>query len=802
LNGLFAEALNKGEVERFRNDQEGMHHMDRIGGSFPRKDGLDKVSGAAKYTGDYTTSGILHVKIVMSPYAHAKIKSIDLSKAWEEAGVRAIITGHDFPFQVGEPIADRPPIAIDKVRYHGEPVALIVADHLHEAIRAAERVIVDYEILPAVNSPSDAIKENVPLVHEKLAEYKITEKGAVFPEPSTNIANRTKIRKGDIQKGWKESEVVVEGSISFPQSDHAAMETRCTMAEILPSGQVNIYSSSQSPFLIKKMIHTYFKIALEKVVVHTPLVGGAFGGKTPVQLEYLAFLASKAIGGRMVKLLNTREEDLIMSPVHIGLDAKVKLGCTKEGRLKAAEISYLFDGGAYADRAVIISKAAAVDCTGPYHIENVHCDSLCLYTNHPYAVAWRGFGHSELTFAMERAMDLLAGKLGMDPLKLRMINAIKPGHTTPTQTLLNANNLGDISQCLERLKEVIKWEEGQRKEIGDHKVIAKGVSCFWKTSNTSLNAGSGAILTFNADGSINLICGVVEIGQGTKTGLAQILAERMKMDVEQIHVMMEVDTQVSPEHWKTVASLGMFMAGRAVLSAAEDAIRQLKSVASQVLRTTPEDVEVGEGRVFLIHKPGVGIAISKVAMGYTYPGGNTIGSQVIGRGSYVLRHLTNLDPDTGKGNPGPEWTVGAQAVEVEMDTKEFTYKIRKAATVLDAGKVIHRKLAEGQMMGGMSLGLSFASRESFLFHSNGTIQNTQLRNYKIIRFGENPTYFVDFVETPNQEAPYGLRGIGEYGVIGMPAALANSLSLAARVNLNQLPLTPELIWKTKQGGAT
>jgi CO/xanthine dehydrogenase Mo-binding subunit len=773
--------------------------MDRIGGSFPRKDGIEKVTGTAIYTGDYAVSGMLHVKMVTSPYAHAKIKSIDTSKAELVPGVRAIITGQYFPFLVGEPISDRPPIAIDKVRYHGEPVALVVADQLHIAKSAAELVRVDYDILPVVNSPTDAIKSNAPLVHEKLREYKILE-GQVFPEPHTNVANRSKIRKGDMKKGWEESEVIVEGSISFPQSDHAAMETRCAIAEILPSGIVNIYSSSQSPFLIKKMIHTYFKIDLGQVIVHTPLVGGAFGGKTPVQLEYLAYLASKAAGGRMVKLTNTREEDLITSPVHIGLEAKVKLGCTKKGKIKAAEIHYLFDGGAYADRAVIISLAAATDCTGPYHINNVWCDSLCLYTNHPYAVSWRGFGHSELTFAIERTIDLLANKLNMDPLELRMINAIKPGHTTPTQTLLNPSNIGDLSKCIVKVKELIRWEEGQRKEVGDHKIVAKGIGCFWKTSNTPTNVGSGATINFNPDGSVNLICGVVEIGQGTKTGLAQILAEKLKMNMDQIHVMMDVNTQVSPEHWKTVASLGMFMAGRAVLAAAEDAIRELKATASIELRTPIEDLEVGEGKVFIKDSPYIGIEIPKIAMGYTYPNGNTIGGQVMGHGSYTLRHLTKRDPETGKGIPGPEWTVGAQAVEVELDTRDFTYKILKAASVIDAGRVINRKLAEGQMMGGMSLGLSFASRESFLFNSNGTIQNPQLRTYKIIRFGENPEYLVDFVETPNIEAAYGLRGIGEHGVIGMPAALSNSLSLAAQVNLNQLPLTPEFIWKTKGGG--
>ncbi|WML37481.1 xanthine dehydrogenase family protein molybdopterin-binding subunit [Clostridium sp. OS1-26] len=775
-----------------------MHNLNVIGKSVPRKESLDKVTGAARYTDDYDIPGLLHARMVTSPYAHAKIKSIEYVNALKASGVRAVLTGQYFPQLIGSTIVDRPPIAIDKVRYNGEPVAVVVADNEAEAEKAAQLIKVEYEALPVVNSPREAIRKDAPLVHEKLGQYMIIDEA--FPEANTNIASRTKIRKGDIKKGWAKSEVTVEASFSFPPSDHAAMETRSVRAEILPDGKVIIYSASQAPFVIKKLISYFFKVDPGKVIVNVPLVGGAYGGKTAVQLEFIAYLCSKAAGGRQVKLTNTREEDLITSPVHIGLDAKIKLGCTKAGKLTAAEITYLFDGGAYSDRAVIISRAAGVDCTGPYSIENVWCDSLCLYTNHPYASAFRGFGHPELTFPIERTMDILANKLGMDPLELRLRNAIIPGDTSPTQTLLNKSNLGNLLKCIQRLTELIHWEEGKLVETKDGKVRAKGISCFWKNSNTALNAGGGAILTFNPDGSINLICGAVELGQGTKTALAQILAEKMKMDVDQIHVVMEVNTQTAPDHWKTAASRSILLVGRAVLRAAEDAINQLSRIGSIALRCSPDELEVGGGRVFLRDNPEMGIEINKIAFGYTYPNGNSVGGQVIGRGSYVLKHLTTLDPETGKCNPGPEWTVGAAAVEVEFDKKEYTYKIIKAACVVDAGKVINAEAAKGQISGGMNLGLSFASRESFLFTDKGIIQNKQLRTYKILRFGENPEYLVDFIETPQIDAPYGARGIGEYGVIGMPAALANSLSNAAQTPLNQLPLIPEFIWKTKEGG--
>lgn len=767
-----------------------------IGKSIPRKEAWEKVTGAAKYTNDYEAPGLLHTWMVLSPYAHAKIKEIDTSDAWRSPGVRAILTGDIFPYPTGPNIADHPPIAVEKVRYHGEPVAVVVADHETDAKRAAELIRVEYEPLPVVNSPREALNQYAPLVHEQLGTYKIYRK--THPVPGTNIANLTKIRKGDIQQGWRESQVIVETVTSFNQSDHAAIELRCAWVEIRSDGQVHVYSSTQSPYVIPKLFSRYFGIDPGNVIVHAPFVGGGFGGKSAVQLEYIAYLASQAVGGRPVKVTNTREQDMITSPVHIGLEAHVRLGATQDGKLRAIQIKFLFDGGAYSEMGVIMSKAAAVDCTGPYRLDHVWCDSFCLYTNHPPAYSFRGFGHSELTFAIERTMDLLAKRLNVDPLELRLKNAIAPGDTTPTQVLLDFSNIGDVSKCLLKLKEMIRWDEGQRIVLGNHKVRAKGISAIWKTSSTTTNAGSGAILTFNPDGSVNLNFGAVEIGQGTKTVISQIVAERLKMDIDMVHVAYEVNTQLTPEHWKTVASSSTVMAGRAALEAADDAIRQLKRTASIVLRCLPEELEVGFGRVYLRENPEIGVEMKEIALGYTYPNGNSIEGQVIGRGNYIVKHLTELDPKTGKGKPGPYWTVGAQAVEVEYDTRTHEYVILKAYSVIDAGKVLNPSLAKGQIMGGMHMGLSFASRESFLFNEDGLVLNPQFRTYKLLHFGGQPEYAVEF-ETPLVDGPYGARGIGEYGVIGMPSSLANALSVAAQVEINQLPLVPELIWKAKRG---
>ncbi len=738
--------------------------------------------------------------MVISQYAHANIKSINFSQASMAPGVQAVITG-DYAGGIltGTFVEDRPPIAIGKVRYFGEPIAVVVANSELEAARAAEMIKVEYEPLPVINSPGEAIKPNAELVHNGLGDYRRIKE--CFPVPGTNIANHVKIRKGDMAKGWAESEVIVEASFFLPQADHVALETRSVRAEIKEDGRVVVYSPSQAPYIIRKKLSRHFGFDTGKITVHTPAVGGAFGGKAAVQLEMIAYLASKAVGGREVVIANSREEDMISSPCRIGLEAKVKLGATKAGKIKAAEITYLVDCGAYSDMGAVISKSIASDCTGPYDIENVWCDSLCVYTNHPYATSYRGFGHSEFTVAIERTMDKLADTLGIDKLELRVVNAITPGKTTPTQSELTESNVGNLTECIKKLKDLIKWSEGQRIEIGNNKVRAKGAACFWKTSSTPPDAVSGAVITFTPDGYANLSVGAVELGQGSKTVLAQILAEKLRMDVDRINVSLEVNTQDHPEHWKTVASSTSYMAGNAIIAAADDIIKQLKDISAVVLRSSPEDLEVEGGKVFLKSDPQKYLDITEVIHGYKYPNGNSIGGQVIGRGSFIMKHLSGMDKETGKGDPGPLWTVGAQAVEVEFDTREYTYGIVKAASVIDAGKVINPATAKGVTMGGMSMGLSLASREAFLYNENGVVLNNNLRTYKPIRSSEEPEFLVEFVETPEIDGPYGARGFGEHGLIGMPGALINSLSSAAQADLNKLPLIPELIWKAKTGRA-
>ena len=769
-----------------------------IGVTVLRKEAMDKVTGCARYTDDFRSAGSLTAKIVTSTSAHAIIRKIELDGAAALPGVWTVLTGENFPVLTGPLLQDRPPLAVGEVRYYGEPVAMVVADDEKTASRAASMIHVVYEPLPVILSPREAALREAAVLHKNLGSYRKTVDD-IYPEPGTNICDRKRIRKGDLEKRFSESAIVLEGRFLLPQADHVAMEPRAAQARIGGDGTAFIRTSSQAPHTVKNEVSTAFGLDQGKVIVEVPLVGGGFGGKAPVQLEFLAYMASRAVGGREVRILNSREQDLVSSPCKLGLEATIRLGAGEDGTLRAMQMTFFLDTGAYSNIGPYLAKAIAADCTGPYRVDNVWCDVLCVYTNHPYATSFRGFGHAAVTFCVERMLDKLAHRLNMDPARLREKNSLAPGDFTPTQVCVTQSNFGNLPACITRLRRMMNWEEGDRLEVGGDKIRAKGMACFWKTSSSPTDAVSGAFLTFNEDGSINLNCGCVEYGPGMKTTLAQILSEKLKMDINRISVNMDVNTQYSPKHWKTVASMTTYLAGNAVLRAAEDAACQLKSLAAAALRCPPENLEVADERVYMKGDPSVYLKFMDLVHGYKYKNGNAVGGQLLGRGGFIMGNLNPLNRETGRGKSGPYWTVGAQAVEVEFDRREDTYRLVRAATVIDAGKVLNPAMADAVVKGGMCMGLGLGSRERFQYDAEGRVLDTSLRTYKVMHFGETPEYQVEFVETPQQGAPYGARGIGEHGVIGMPAALANALSLAAEAELDELPLVPETIWRIREG---
>ncbi len=768
----------------------------RGGGALPRKDGPDKVSGRTRYADDERRPGLLHAVLLHSPHAHARILGIETAEAAAMPGVRGVFTGADWDILVGLYLGDKPPLARGRVLYHGEPVAAVVADDEAAALRALDKVEVEYESLPVLASPREALAPGAPILHPDLGGYRHIP--SILPEPGSNVANRTRIRKGDAEGAMAGAEVRVTGEYSFQPGDHCALESRSVQAEVRSDGRIFIRSSTQSPFGVRNLLGLSLGIPAGMITVTAPPAGGAFGGKAGIQLEPLAYLLSRALDGRPVRLTNSREGDMLGSPGRPGIQARVTLGSTRRGELLAADIEYLFDSGGYADYAVNVSRAAGYACTGPYRIPNVRSDSLCVYTNHPFATAFRGFGHIEMAFCIERAMDLLAEELGMDPVELRLRNAVLPGDTTPTGSALDPGT-GDLRGCIEKVSERLGWDGIGRKEEGG-RVRATGISCFWKAPAIPTFTDAGAVIAFNDDASLNLLTGVVEIGQGASTGIAQLVADALDMDPAKVHVLHEVATDRAPHDWTTAASRSLFMAGRAALAAVEDAKAQIRRIASQPLRCPEEDIEVRGGRAYLRDDSERGIPLERIVLGYAYPGGNSIGGPVIGRGAYIARGLSELDPGTGEGRPGLEWTLGAEGVEVEVDPETGNYRVLRAACCMDVGKVINPGLARGQVVGAMAMGLGFASREAFSFDSDGRVRNGNLRDYKLMRLGEEPEYIVDFLETPQGDGPEGARGLGEQGILGMPGALASALSRALRARLDVLPLRPETLWRAAKGG--
>jgi CO/xanthine dehydrogenase Mo-binding subunit len=765
-----------------------------MGKSIQRKEAWDKVSGKAQYTDDLPTTGVLCARLLTSVCAHARIKSIDVSKAHTVAGVEAVLTGADCPELFGALLLDRPALARDVVRYAGEPVAMVVAKDEPTAERAVRLIQVGYQQLPVILSPSQALSDGAALVHEQAGGYKkcMTD---VYPESGSNIASRYRMRKGNAAKAFERCDYIAEHKFYLPPSDHMAMEVRTARAEISPEGNVTITTSSQAPYAVRTQLAEAYFIPAGQIQVRVPFVGGGFGGKAPVTVEILAFLASRSVGGKAVRLTIPREQDMASAPCRLALEANIKIGADSDGIIQAAEMTYLLDCGAYTDISPYMTKAIAVDCTGPYHIENLSCDALCVYTNRTYATSYRSFAHESSTFCVERVMDMLAKQCGIDTLEFRTRNAIKPGSLTPSQVPCTKSLIGDLPKCLAKVKELSNWEGDKAIRAKDGTVRARGVSCLWKTENPPTDAISGALITFNPDGSVNLNTGVVEIGAGGQTHLAQILAERLKIDAGQVHVVMDVDTRVAPEHWKTVASLTEHMAGQAVLRAADDMLDQLKSNGAQAFGCEAKDVGVAGGRVFLISNPAQFIEFKDIVQGYKAPDGASVGEPVLGRGGFMLKGLSMLEPMTGKGKTGPAWTLGAQVVEVEADLKTCTYRIISASTVMDVGRVINPELMRSVVAGGMAMGISMASREEFTYNEQGILQQPNLRTYKVMHIGQEPDYRVGFVETPETDSTFGARAYSEHGIIGIPAALANALSAAFNKELVTLPLQPEMIWR-------
>jgi len=770
-----------------------------VGGNFPRPDAYDKVTGEAIYVDDMAMPGMLYGRFLTSPHASARIVSVDTSKAAALPGVRAILTGDELDYRLGLYMSDKRVLARGFVRYQGDHVAAVAADTEAIAAEACAQIDVQYEPLPAVLDPAEGLAEDAPLVHPELHTYSYM-KGVFHPVPHSNIAHHQRIYRGDMEQGFADADQVFETSFQNPPVPHVPLETHAVIAKALSRDRMDIITSAQSPFTVRNIMAVSFGLPHNNVRVRIPCVGGGFGGKAGIHLEPMAYLLSKRAGGRPVKVVATREEEFNSLPSRQGLKTTIKAGVTNDGKITALQAKYLWDAGACADYGVNIGRAAATGAAGPYYVPNCRIDSMVIYTNKIFGTAYRGFGHLEVLWGIERNMDMMAHALGLDPYEMRMRNFLKPGDTTITGEPFTKNH-GRPDLCLQKVAEAIGYAdrptEGHPPASvpASGKVRGFGVASLHKAPAMPVFTSCSCIIKFNEDASVNVLVSGVDYGQGTYTALAGIAAQELSIPVEKVHVTFDQDTATQPYDWQTVASRFAFMGGNAVIDAAQDCLRQLKETAGQVLHARPEDLVCEDEVVFVRHNPHQSVPYRALIVGYVFENGNSIGGPINGRGRYIAQGLSHLNPKDGQGKAAIHWTYGAHGVEVEVDTETGDVEVLNIASAFDAGRVLHQGLARTQVEGGVIQGLGSALIEEFKFDEAGRHLNPTFVDMKIPTALDLPRKATQhFVETPQLDGPHGARGLGEHPMISVPSAIGNALYDALGLQISELPMNPERVY--------
>lgn len=765
-----------------------------VGHSAVRIDGWEKVSGAAKFAEDIEFGpNLLYAYVVESPHAHAKIKRIDARAAEKVPGVVKVVTGKDFPFKFGLYMKDRYIFAQDRVRFVGEQVAAVIAWDPKTAKRAAALVKVDYEELPPILDPVAALAKGATLLHPDLGNY-----GHVpwfFPKPGTNVAHWRKIRKGDTEKGLREADVVLEDTYTVPRYAHCAIELHASVGLFDQSGRLTVWSASQSPFTQRHCFAEALSalgLQHKDVRVITPYVGGGFGGKAGISMEILGAALATTVKGHPVKVIWSRAQEFYNTYQRQGVVAKVKMGVKKDGTLTALEHTIYWDAGAYVEYGANVVNAAGLSATGPYKLDNVKIDSVCVYTNLPPGGPYRGFGYSEFGFGIESHVTRLARKIGMDPVKFRYKNAISEGDTLSYGAHMNPNGL---RLAIEKAAEAVRW--GEKEESSDpDKEVGKSVVLFWKAPAMPPNASSSAFLKFNEDGSLNILVSGMEIGQGLLTVMAQIASEVLTVPTSKIRVETP-DTDRNPYEWQTVASHVTWSCGNAVKKAALDAREQILELVSRV-HNLPKDTLYLEGeRVRCRMKADFALPLKDFVIGGIQAEDHTFkGGPIMGRGVFMPEFASAIsDPETSQGgHPNVHYTVGAGGVILEVDKRTGKVHVRKAVIAADVGKALNPELIRGQVTGGLLQGLATVLYEDMRFDAKGRMLNANFSDYKIPTALDIPDETLALlIETAQPDGPFGARGVGEHTMIPAASMVANAVEDAVGVRIQSMPVTAEKI---------
>lgn len=771
-----------------------------IGVSVPRVDGVKKVTGAAKYVGDMKWPRMLYAKCVKSPYAHAKILSIDVSAAKALKGVHDVITGDYYTKRGGLYLEDKNFLAVNTVKFCGEPVVAVAAETPEIAEAACELVKVEYEPLPVINNPMEGMAKDAILIHPELHTYKVV---PIFhPQAHTNISHHHIIRKGDADAAFKYAEehpdeyYITEHEYHVPHVQHTPIENHIAVAQYEPDGKCTVWASCQSPYAVRQALSASFDIPLNKMRIISPYVGGGFGAKAGTTIEGIIIPLAMHSKGRPVMMEYTREEEFVNSYVRQGLYTKIKTAVRKsDGKFLAVQNDFYWDGGAYTEYGVNIVKASGFASTGPYEFGNVKTDAYCVYTNNPVGGPYRGFGMCEIHFGIEQNIDEVAKEIGMDPIEIRRVNGLAPGKSTGTGEIMKSCG---FLEALDQVAEAIQYDKPCDPPSGPHKVRGKGIAGGWKSPSQPTNAGSAAIIRMNEDGTFFLMTSGHDIGQGSDTALTQIAAEVLCCDPSKFTIRTG-DTDHTPYEWQTVASRITYCAGNAIKLAAEDLKEKLLDLAQIKLGYIKRELYLEDGWIINRNHPESRMPMSDLALGLAFEDGSGYGGPAIGVGTFTLPNNINYDPATGYSpKPAAFWTTAVAGAEVEVDTETGIIEVKKMVESCDPGHIVNPELYKAQVEGGMMQALGTVLFEELKL-KDGKVLNKSFVDYKIPTIDNAPETFIAMgVEHPEETGPYGARGIGEPAMVPGAPAIANAIYNATGCRFTEMPITPERMLKALQ----
>lgn len=769
-----------------------MAELDYVGKRVLRKDGPDKVTGRAVYTVDLQLRDMLVGKILRSPYPHAKLLHIDTSRALRVPGVKAIITGqdtlgirHGFVETPRYP-PDQYPLAMDKVRYVGEEIAAVAATDPYAAEEALELIRVEYEPLPAVFDPMEAMAPDAPEIHPTHPKVK---------EPYKNIGGKTESGWGNIDEAFATCDYVREDRFESHLRTHGYLEPQATVASYEPGGKLNVWTSSQGPFIKRAKLARTLSLPYSSVRIHKAYVGGAFGGKIDLfSHEFCAALLSMKTH-RPVKFVATREEVFIAYRHGQPLIVEVKTGVKKDGTLVAQKMRTINNCGAYRGSGVVVIFLAWGFAMLPYRIPNFKYEGYAVYTNNPVRAPQRGHGAPQLRFAVESQLDIIAEELGIDPIEIRLKNAREPGEMLPNGD--NIHNCG-LKQCIEKAAEHTQFKKKygrSRADVGSSDPIRRGigigVSSYFSGSLIYPNSSS-VVVKMNDDGTVTLLTGALDIGQGAETILSQIVAEELKVPVEEIQII-AADTETTPVDIGSWISGNAYVSGNATREAATQVRKKLLELASEEMEANVEDLVLQDKSVYVVGSPSRRISYKDLIEASIQ---KRRGDPIIGEGHWRTMRDEPFHPSlaTTKGRWSENYAFDAQVAEVEVDTETGKVRLVRAVTAHDCGFPINPLLVEGQIDGQVSMALGHAFMEEVMMKEGRTL-NPNWLDYRMptihnIAWSEH----IDVImEEYRKDAPYRTKEVGEGYVSAILAGIANAIYDAVGVRLYSTPFTPEKI---------